>query len=267
MKRWTAGLALVFALAAGVVCAQPRTMSPDEVETLPDAEVVARIMGQIGAEVVHVDRRKPRLTFIFPDEPVRRRIKFMLRPQAATGMGGLCVAPFWDVLFEEKGKGLVFQQLTVETSYRVVGEVGLRIGEESSVDLVTEARCAEIQAPDELLEARDQNTAWQAASLAQVIRREFAGMPAGQVNCLLEEGCEAMMRNLTARAVAWATPCSEGNGRTWAPDEICTAFSVRGTRQPGSRDVYVTVVAKPEYDPLRWRLRKLEIVRPAQLVE
>ncbi|GEM_PF-2815762 len=271
MTRWAAGLALVIAATAGAAMAQPAGMSLDGLATLSDAEIVARTMAQIGADVVHVDRQEPRAVFIFPSEPVRRRIRFMLRPHAMTGMSGLCVVPFWDVLFEEKGgerpPRLAFRQLTVENAYRAVGEVGLRIGEGAAADKATEARCMEIEAPDELLEASDWSTAWQAASLAQAIRRDFAGMPADKASCLLEEGCEALVRSLTARSVGWASSCFEGNGRTWAADETCTTFSVRGTRQAGSLDVHVTVTAASDHDPFRWRLRKLVIDRPPRPVE
>lgn len=271
MTRWAAGLALVIAATAGAAMAQPVGMSLDDLATLSDAEIVARTMAQIGADVVHVDRQEPRAVFIFPSEPVRRRIRFMLRPRAAAGMPGLCVAPFWDVLFEEEGgerpPRTAFRDLTVERAYRVVDEVGLRIGEGAAVDPITEARCAEIETPDELLEASDQNMAWQAASLAQTVRRDFASLPADKVNCLLEEGCEALVRSLTARSVAWASSCSDLNGHTRAADETCTTFSVRGTRTRGSLDVYVTVTAAFDADPFRWRLRELEIHRPPRPVE
>ncbi len=266
MRRWAISAVGGLSVLCSPAAAQTLGLTFNDIDSLTDPEIVARTMAQIGADIVYVNRHPQQVMFIDPTEPSRTTVRFMLRAHAVAGMRGLCAIPFWDVFYEERGKNRptehVFTGLSVETRYRVVGEVALNDQQEASLGKETAVLCAAIKTPDELLIATEYNVAFQAASLAQAI--SVKQNPPPTIDCKLIEGCEIFIGKISARNIGWATYCYEGTGRTWRGDETCTEFSIRDTGDKTYSGIYLRVVAAVELDPFRWRVRTIDVERRAR---
>ncbi|MFT4252476.1 MAG: hypothetical protein QM608_08335 [Caulobacter sp.] len=248
------------AMIAGAAAAQPKGLTFNDVETLPDAEIIDRTMAQIGADVVHVNRRPQRMMFIDPSEPSRTGLRLMMRPRAAAR--GLCRIVFWDVAYLERpaprGSGPpehVFSGLSQTTRYRIVGQVVAAGLDDPPADSRTEALCAAVDKPEQLIATEDGTLAEHAVILIQDIARLWPSKALkAKTKCEYAEECWPIIAGLTPRDIDWAGGCTEraGDDRPYA--DYCIEITFRAgvgreaetrllvTYLPGEKDLEIHTI-------------------------
>lgn len=220
MKAWFAGV-----VAALVFCSPPvghaearGTLTFEQIENLPQDELVAAIFAQFAAEVVHVDR--PDLSGVYNADGTSqdgKRLAMMLRPQAAPGLRGVCEVAFLNVhLRDDRANAYAARRIARRVQYKVVGEVEkVRRGRggDTAVDPETQALCVKLDRPEGLVNAEDALDIWLAAELlrqaAQGLRKKSADFA---VECGDYPDCASRIAGLVPEDLVFASDCPASGG-------------------------------------------------------